>query len=198
MAIYNVTLNQTWQAQQVRNVWHYETTPDDVPVAEFQGAADAIRSAFATQAVQFATTWSLDNVTFRRVDLANFPGFTVEFTAGPLVGTNGNQSVATQVALLISGVVFGTPPPNRTRTYHAGLAEPSTGANGLWVGAAQTAMGQINIDADDFLTATVSWDRVAVRYDPITDTVVESNDDLEYGASPVPATQRRRRIGVGI
>lgn len=200
MPIYRVNVNQELLGQSIMNVFYYQTT-DTLDSSQLQEVADDIRTAWATfdASAGLAADWMLTGATFRQVDVPNLPEVTVTPLAGPLVGSAASQPMATQVALLVRGQA-NSPFPRRVRTYLAGLTEGALD-DGIWnTTAAQAASQLIALDMDEIVAGNDQLERVSVRLgdEGSGEQVVAFNRVTFYDVTQVPATQRRRRIGVGI
>lgn len=200
MPIYRVNVNQELLGQSIMNVFYYETT-GTLDSSQLQEATDDIRTAWAAfdTAAGLAQDWTLTGATFRQVDVPNLPEITVAPTAGPLVGSADSQPMATQVALLVRGQA-NSPFPRRVRTYLAGLTEGALAA-GIWnTTAANAGLALVGGAMDEIIVVDDQLERVSVRLgdEGQGEQVVAFNRVTFYDVTQVPATQRRRRIGVGI
>lgn len=197
MAIFQVRLDQSLQGQEVKNILYYETVATEIGGGDAQDLADTFRAIFAATAMSQAraAAWTLDSITLRRVDQAGWPSYQVGFTNGSLSGTGGGEALPNQAAMLYIGTVYSQP-PNRVRTYIAGLNEGQT-TLGLWEPAAiereLIAWDSIrNMSAGGF-----ELNRVSVKWAPDNSFVTDWNVITNSRIEAVPATQRRRRIGRG-
>lgn len=200
MSIYQVTVVQGLLNQTLNNVFYFDTVAGDPTSAEWQTIADEIATTVLnTQQLRCTPSWSAIGIRYRRVDTAGLPSFTKTFTAGPVVGTAAGDDLPTQVSLLVS-IKSNTLKPNKARTYHGGLSENETTA-GLWNAATLNSLEGYAINMEQLNTAgTNPLDRVSAQWNA-TRTFVVAFNSLVGGtvtASTVPATQRRRRIGIGI
>lgn len=198
MPVYRVSSLQNLQGQRVMNVFHYDSNvalggSDAIEIA------DAISDAYVSSTLRgdMSTDWAFVGIELRRVDVADQPSIEAAPSGGSLVGTSAQDELPTQIALLVSGTAL-TAFPRRVRTYLAGFGEGNT-ANALWGGPVQTR-AQNFIEAIDVIVGVAfSMERISVRYTYAgAGPVVDAFNRIEvYSTSPVPATQRRRRIGVG-
>lgn len=118
MSNFQVTLNQTWLGEVVKNVMNFQT-PNNDPTTLVE-LADGLRAAYVTDIVTFlGQNWTLDSVTFREFN--GSPPFSQEvpFTQGPLNGGNGSEGMPPEVALLVTTTYLGSA-PNRGRIYLPG------------------------------------------------------------------------------
>ena len=200
MGIYLVTHLQRWLNQEIRNTFYYGTSVGEPSVSEWQDIVDEIRADYVDIGIgDWVNDWEFYGIDVRRVDSAGLLSFRYLPTSGTLVGTGATDSVATQVALLVS-VKGTTTKPNQARTYMGGLMEVSM-TDSQWSSAIQ-ANGEDLIDnmALKNVAGTNPIHRVAAQWNT-SHTMVTATNDISTRASKasaVPATQRRRRIGVGI
>lgn len=198
MPVYRVSALQSQLGQAMMNVYHY-VTEGALSASNITEVADAFRTAYidSTLRTSLSTGWSYLGVAIRRVDLADQPEVSSAPTAGGLAGTAPTDPLPTQVSALVRGTAL-TEFPRRVRTYVAGTVEGSL-SGGLWQSGFITKLTDFIEEVDSIGVTTDVLDRVAVRY-----TKGEGNPTVEafnriatYSVTNVPATQRRRRIGVG-
>lgn len=200
MGIYLVTLKYTLLNQEMRNTFYYETTVGEPSNSEWQDIADEIRTDWVTELqAQMVNDISLYGIDRRRVDIAGLNTFPESFTSGAAFGTEATDPLPTQIAMLVS-VKGSTTKPNRARTYLPGWHDTQCVA-GLFNSTPRGA-------AEDFIdlmsalnsAGTNPLQRVSAQWNTSHTAVVASNNIAGSAAvaSVVPATQRRRRIGVGI
>lgn len=200
MTIFQVTHKQRWLLQEIRNIFYYETTVGNPSVSEWQDIADEIRADYVAEtATLLVPEWEFYGIDYREVDTAGLPSFSVVPTAGVLAGSHGSDSLPTQVAILVSAKANATK-PNRVRTYLAGFSEDAV-FNSL-VSAGTKSAAEAFFDEQTVLNnaGTNTLQRVSVAWNSTHTQVVDYNNVAAAAgvASVVPATQRRRRIGVGI
>lgn len=197
MPTYQFALKQTWVNQQVRNIFYYDTTFTADP-GDLQEAVDLVRAAFVSEltAAQQSNDWSLDGVYVRQVNLAGLLGVDYTFTSGVFAGTNVQENVPTQIALLVLGKGITTP-PNRVRTYWGGHIEGGI-TNGFWNASRLTNFLNLTEALDELVVTGGTFTRASARWLPDGSAVSSTNPLTTYQAVAVPATQRRRRIGRGI
>jgi hypothetical protein len=200
MGIYLVTHKATLIGQEIRNTFYYDTTVGEPSNAEWQDVADEIRADFVAQiAGVLSQDYSLHGIDRRRVDLAGLLSIPQTFTAGPMAGSVATDPTPTQIALLVSNKGVTTK-PNRARTYLAGWTDASI-QDSLFL-ATMTGPSEAFIDLQSNLnTGGINpLSRVAAQWNSSHTQVIVTNDlsGAASVASVVPATQRRRRIGVGI
>lgn len=199
-AVHMVTHKMVWLNQEIRNIFYYEEITGAPSDSEWQDIVDEIRADYVAELIaQLSPEWSFYGIDRRIVSTAGLLSFSEVPTAGSVVGTSGGDSVATQVAMLAS--VKGTSTkPNRARTYVAGLTESSM-TDSLWGSTARGAVEAL-IDLQSVLNnaGTNALQRVSAQWNSSHTQVIVYNNIAARPAlaSEVPATQRRRRIGVGI
>lgn len=198
MPIYRVSMLQNLVGQRLMNVFYYDASAE-VSGSAIVELADAIEEALvdSDHVQSVVDDWSYVGIELRRVDLANQPAIEAAPSGGPRAGTNSGEILPLQVALLITGSAF-TAYPRRVRTYLGGMGEGSV-TNGIW-GPNALIRGREFVEGLDTLQLTgIELERVAVQLGGSAGApvVTDFNRVLAYTASSVPATQRRRRIGVG-
>lgn len=200
MTIYQVTHKMRLHLQEIRNVYYYETQVGNPSTSEWQDIVDEIRADFVAYPVSnFVPEWSFYGIDYRIVDTAGLLSFEALPTSGELVGTAVSDSLATQVALLVS-VKGTTTKPNRARTYLGGLNDGLL-TDSLFTSTAQTnGEGFIALQSVLNAAGTNELQRVSAQWNTSHTQVVAWNNiaGAVPFASEVPATQRRRRIGQGI
>lgn len=200
MGTYMVTHKAIFLQQEIRNIFYYVTSVGEPSDSEWQDIADEIRGDWAAELqATMSSSYSLYGIDYRRVDVAGLLSFSKSFTSGSIAGSSGTDELPTQIALLVSNK-GATTKPNRARTYLAGWTEGSV-TDSLFLGGAKSA-GEAFVDLQSNLNSggTNPLSRVAAQWNTSHTQVVATNDisGAVSVASTVPATQRRRRIGVGI
>lgn len=200
MTIFQVTHKMRWLQQECRNIYYYETITGNPSVAEWQDVVDEIRGDVVAELLgTLSPRWAFYGIDYRQVDTPGLPSFSVVPTAGEIVGEAALDDVATQVALLVSAKANSVK-PNRVRTYFSGLTEASV--NLSMIEAGSKTVFEAFFDMQSVLNAagTNELQRVSVAWNSSHTQVVDYNNVAGSAGvcSPVPATQRRRRIGVGI
>lgn len=192
-----VVLNQTLYSQQVRNVLHFFY---DAALTEetMQDIADSIRLAWADSdlAALQVNNWRMSSVSIRPCGSTG-PHALIPFTLGDIIGQNVSQETVSQVAMLVSLRNNGFVPPTRGRIYLAGIATTFIDNEGQWVttaldepAALVASLLDLETIAENFLSL-----RIASRNANGTCDVLNVVNNAQV--QPVPATQRRRRLGVG-
>lgn len=200
MTIYQVVHKQRFHLQEVRNIYYYETTVGDPSTSEWQDIVDEIRGDYDSELkAGMVPEWEFYGIDYRIVSTAGLLSFSAVPTLGDLLGTNANDSVATQIAMLVS-VKGTTTKPNRARSYLTGFTETGL-VDSLWSASIQSD-GESFVDFQSVLNGagTNPLQRVAAQWNTSHTLVTVTNNIAGQAsvASQVPATQRRRRIGVGI
>lgn len=200
MAIFQVVTLQTFLLQECRNIYYYETQVGNPSNSEWQDIADEIRGYYNTfTAAAISDEWLLYGITFRQVDVAGLPSFSVGFTAGDFAGSRADEALPPQNALLVSAKGNTTKPRN-ARSYLCGFTEGQQ-VGGIWGSSVATKalaliedMAELNSGGTNPLErAAVTWNSggtAVSAYNNIVDAVIQ--------VSTVVATQRRRRLGQGI
>lgn len=200
MTVYQVTHKMRWQSQEMRNVYYYETITGDPSASEWQDIVDEIRADFVSELQSdMDSDWSFYGIDYREVDTAGLPTFSVTPTSGSLSGSSGGTAMPAQIALVVSAQANSTK-PRRVRTYYTGYTENGF-SDGLW-GSAVVGRAESFFDFQSVLNAagTNELQRVSVQWNT-SHTVVTAFNNVAGSAgvgADIPATQRRRRIGVGI
>lgn len=200
MTIYMVTHKMRFHLQEVRNIYYYETTVGNPAASEWTDIADEIRADFVSELTgRLTPEWEFYGIDYRIVDTAGLLALEAVPTSGILVGALAEDSVPTQVALLVR-VKGSTTKPNQARSYLCGFGQSQV-TNSLWL---STTLG----DAEDFIdlqsvlnnAGTNPLQRVAAQWNTSHTQVTVTNNISGSPAvgSSVPATQRRRRLGVGV
>ena len=198
MPVYRVNVVQRLLNQGIMNVYYYDVNKD----LDFEEVASVLTSFSAAYTdsqllTSLSEDWALVGVQARNVSVPDMPVIEAALTT-PLTGTSQLDPLPTQVALLGLGTA-NTQFPRRVRTYQAGLSEGPLGADGQFneIIAGRMVAFLEAVDSIEALDAQLG--RVSVRLEDTGDgpVVVASNRIQVYWVSRVPATQRRRRIGVG-
>lgn len=198
MAIYRVSVLQSALGQAMMNVLHYESSTA-LSGADAVEVADELRAEYLANFTYSAlsSAWSYVGIELRRVDTPDEPAWSVAPTAGALNGDSPDNLLPLQVALLVSGTALTTF-PRRVRTYHVGLTEAAV-VGGMFDAELVSVFVDFNTRINSIAGVGFTMNRLAVRYGTGEDAgvVVASNPVVAYQGNLVPATQRRRRPGVG-
>jgi len=190
-----IVLNQILHGNVVKNVLVWNNLLDPEPDA--QEIADAIRQGFIDHVLSnIVNEWSLTSVTFIYNDEAPIYSIEVPFTAGPLQGASTAGATANQMCLLVSTTING-PPPNRGRVYFGGISLGAIDQSGNWaLSAQQDYQGMVEFWRDGITTTNNQiFLRIARR--DAAGLVTLSSAVENVIPREVPATQRKRRKGVG-
>jgi hypothetical protein len=190
-----VVVKQQLLGQEVRNTLWFGG--GDATIANAQDIVDEVADAWVDELKpSLVDDWNLYGFDVYDKEVAGFPAVALTPTGGTIVGDSAADPLPTQIAGLVK---FTAPvaPPNRNRKYLCGFHESSTTA-GLFTA---TVTGHMQDWADrllDIAAATslgITLEVVALALDG---TVVGGNPLEAASVSNNPATQRRRRLGVGI
>lgn len=200
MGTYQVTWLQRWLLQEIRNTFYYVTSVGEPSDSEWQDIVDEIRADLvAAGAAKWTENFEWYGIDRRRVDTAGLLSFREVPTSGVFAGTVVTDDLPTQVAMLVSNKGTTTK-PNRARSYLGGFSE-DTVTDSLFGSSHRSDMEAL-IDLQSNLNGggTNPLSRVAAQWNTSHTQVIATNDlsGSASVASIVPATQRRRRIGVGI
>lgn len=190
-----VTVKQTFNGKAMANVLCFSNMTENP--TEIQTFADNLRAAYVTNIVaSMHTSWVLEgiDVSFLGVDSVLY-SVNVDFTLGPLAGTNAGEAYASQAALLVSTSFVGIA-PNRGRIYLTGWTEASVN-NGRFTSAAQTDATALIQDMADGITggAGTCFLRILRRPSAVFPAFVSSPVQLVATVGS-PATIRNRRLPV--
>lgn len=190
-----VVAKQRLLSQEIRNTFWFGG--NDAIMDNAQDIVDAMRAAWATNlGAQLITDWTLYGFDVYDKTIPGVPGIEFIPTSGSLTGSNNTDSVATQIAMLVT-FKAQVAPPNTNRKYLAGWGEGAM-VDSLWQTAKTDLAAAWAADVLDIGTTTslaIVMEVVALNLDG----TVSGGNPLEYAlVRQVPATQRRRRIGIGI
>lgn len=190
-----VVAKQRFHSQECRNTFWFGG--NDAIMANAQDIVDALHGAWNTNIKSnLAPQWSLYGYDVYDKTVPSVPGIEFIATSGVMDGTGSGDSLPTQIAMLVN-FKAQVAPPNTNRKYLAGFLEAHT-TNGLFNSAQVNNAAAWAADVLDIGTTTalaVVMEVVALNLDG----TVNGGNPLEYAiVREVPATQRRRRIGVGI
>jgi len=190
-----VVAKQTLYNQAVRNTFWFGG--NDAVMANAQAICDGVRLAWAANlASALANDWSLSAFDVYDKTIPSVPAVEILPTLGTLVGSSASEPLPTTVALLCS-FKAQVAPPNRNRKYLAGFWNGQV-VSGYFTTATSDAVQDW---ADDILALGTSLSLAIVMEVVALDvdgTVTGGNPLTSATPRRIPATQRRRRIGVGI
>ena len=190
-----VVPKQRLLGQECRNTFWFGG--GDAVMANAQAICDALYDAWGDNLQSsLVNDWSLYAFDVYDKTIPGVPGIEFVPTAGILQGSSANDPVATQIAMLVT-FKAQVAPPNTNRKYLAGM-NSATMSQSLFntspLGFAEAWAADI-IDIGTTLTLGIVMEVVTLN----ADGTVAGGNPLEYAlARQVPATQRRRRVGIGI
>ena len=199
MADGTVVLNQRLLAQTIQNVLVFSNIPEDETGR--QTFADALRFAWTTwiSGAHRSNNWQWTNVTFIYNEDLPIYSVDVDFTGGPVLGSNASNNLPLQTAMLAKTGIVG-PPPNRGRVYFGGMCADQLDDLVNWDDGIMSATQDFLDDCVNGIAYTggagTAFLRIARRSS--AGVITSSNPVETVTMDPVPATQRRRRQGVGI
>lgn len=200
MTVYQVTHKMTLHNQQIRNVYYYETQVGEPSESEWQDIADEIRADYVAEMVsRLVDNWAFDGIDYRVVSTAGLPTLSKTPTSGSIAGSATADSAITQACVVVN-VRGNFAKPRLGRTYLGGWYEDAFVDSQVGSGAAGAAETFIDLQTVLNGAGTNPLQRVAAQWNT-THTVLTAWNNIS-GVSAVatltPATQRRRRIGVGV
>jgi len=182
--------------QEVRNVFYIGG--EDAVVAYAQQFVDYISGSYDNRlALVLSDEFSFYACDVRDMTSPSIPAVEYIPTGGAWSGDQTADLLPTQIAALVTFKAQAAP-PNRTRKYLAGFYDGACDG-GFWT---STLQGYLTSWAADLLGMGSALSRavslIAPGWDLDHTYIVGGNILSTAQVSPVPATQRRRRIGVGI
>lgn len=200
MSIFQIVTKASWDSvEQFRNVHHYEFAGYVPDTSQLQEAVDELDAGYKTNLQgHFVNEVQVYGYDVRRVDLGNQPAVEYEPTAGAWNGTVTGNPLPSQISPLVTFKALSTF-PRTTRTY----LFPVSNADGSTKGTpTQTLLDSMEAWADDILeldiTGGLNADKTAVKYGGSPRAVTDNNEVTVIKCAEVFATQRRRKLGVGI
>jgi hypothetical protein len=192
--IYQVTMQMLWLGQECRNVF-YAQIPGTAPETEAQAVAAVLEERYNILAASLVDTWQLYGAMLRRVDLPGYPEYSAA-GIGPTVGGTATDSVATQVAGVVT-FKASTPRPNKSPKFISGLPEAAfedsvitSGYSATLAAWASGIMGGITALGSGYSLVCAQWNA--------SKTFVEATNPVSFArVGNIPGTQRRRKIGRG-
>ncbi len=198
MARYEAVLNFAAPTGAIKNVLHYETV--GVQGVDMQEATDKIELEWNQNCRdRFAPSVSFVSVTWRD-DSAGSVGVEYLVPLSPVAGTANDNQYAAAEALIIQKVNTSGVKPAKGRLYVGGITSEAFEATGNWALATVQAVEAWVDQIRDFTVPTtgVGFQMVIKASNPTApNTSIQQNVDLAKGIVR-PATQRRRRRGIGI
>lgn len=200
-----LTVKQRLFGQLVVNTYHYVSdqgssgmTPDEM--------AQAVVNAYGTWLPGlWSPEWSVIGVDWVDPDAGGGqPALPANVTGLPIVGTQGTQSQASQIAVLINWNSVENA-PWRGRTFLAGMYDAGVTVGGVWESGIVSAANALATDLLGISNGSGGFASLVLRSggteDKETGEVLVpagTTSLVQSGVcNPIPSTQRRRRIGVG-
>ena len=195
MPVIQLVAKMRQHGQEMRNVLYYANTLGGT--AEVIELAAELADTYDTiLQPMLVDNWEFYGVDWRNLSAPGTPTFSVSVT--PFFGSVVAFPTANQVAAVVSFTANATR-PNRARNYIPGLNAESFTEAGEIVGSYQTILqnwGDATLQLSSGIGDAQNWTRQAVQLSPAG--LLVDNNNLEYASvSPIPGTQRRRRIGSG-
>ncbi len=197
MAFLKTVINQKYYGQDVVNILCWSGS--QATIANGQAITDELQQIFQdTLSTVQGTPYSFESVTCYDAEAPNgTPG--VEFipTGGGHVGVATGNPTPTQTAAILAFNTFDGP-PHRGRIYIAGLTANLISSIGTWNSTALSALDALGAKLLTFAADTgIIASHVVIGNKPNILVADQTAGVNAYIARNVPATQRRRRIGVG-
>jgi hypothetical protein len=185
--------------QQFRNVHHYEFPGYDPTAGELQEFVDGLAAHYDTYVrPEVANRVEFYGVDMRRVDVGDLPTIELVPATWPLAGGDPASKLPNQVSAMVQWKA-PTAYPRSCRTYCFPFTEDANSVGGvIEPGVIINLTNFVTVMEVVAITGQTDANKVAVQYGGDPRVVTASNP---VSASPVTnnwATQRRRRIGVGI
>lgn len=196
MATFQFTALQRLLGQEVRTVAYYDGV--GLASAVGQDITDDWRDYFNTHLRgQLVEEWAFYGGLVRLVSSPGQPSIEFTPTAGAVVGALSADPLPTQVAGLVS-YRAESGRPNQARDYFCGFGEGSSNVTGQINASTLSAMVDMGAATLEVTVGITPLPRVSAEWNDNRTQVVESNALSVVRASNVWATQRRRRLFVGI
>lgn len=179
---------------EMRNVFYFHGT--EAEWENRQAIVDEMRSIYQNFSGDIVNNCQLYSCTVYDLNEPEAPGAEVTFTSGVLTFTNSGEMLPQQVALLLS-FKSQTSKPNRARKYIGGFGEGNL-VDGVWYSTLITHANSFCADLLDIgsaLSLDVNFATLGYQTGDPPSLVMQTLTD--YKVSSIPATQRRRRPGVG-
>lgn len=196
MTVYQVVLNGLQLNQKMLTVLYYDAAGE--AGFDWSALADAIRIEMVLNLQdQLTAQTSYSGITYRE-DILGSVGVTVPFTSGDLVGTGAGEDNMTQGACIVRKLTGSQVRPSKGRVYQGGLSMGALNEFGLWPTSVQTALTDFWNEVVSFsFSGPVTFDMVLKASNPSAPNTQAYTNVTEMKAIGNPATQHRRRIGVG-
>lgn len=196
MPVYQFTALQRLLGQEVRTVAYYDSIAS---IDVFgQAATDEWADAFDTHLkASCANEWAYYGGLARNVESIGLPGFEFTPTGGAVVGTSANDPLPTQVAALVSYKANTTIPRN-ARDYLCGFTEGASSSTGQISAALLSLLASFGAQVIEFSIGLDDVPRQSVQWNEARTAITDHNTVSQVRVTNVWATQRRRRLFVGI
>jgi len=181
------------------NVLHYEFDGYTPGLSELEEATDALVAAYVSNLqTALSTLVAIFGVKWRQVDVPNLPEILIPPSGGQVNGSNANDPLPAQVALLVTARA-PTAYPRTARTYLGGFCEDNNANNGRPLAVLRDSAAEWLVDASVLeITGAANAQRVTVEYGGAPRVVVAWNTLLTGNVATVWSTLRSRKPGVGI
>lgn len=197
MAQYEVVFNANGPMGDMLNVVHYDVLDGDDP-PDWDAFATVLRGHLVDHLQdQLATSITYTGITVRE-DVPGGVGQEYPFLAGDVVGTNADSDLAGQLAVLVQKLANNLVNPQKGRAYQGGITASALQADGRWNQGMADAVEAFWEDVRIMSLAGPSTLQMVIkRTNPETPNSVPYNPVAQINVVRNPATQRRRRLGVG-
>ena len=196
MSTFRYTCKGLFNAQEWRGVWYGEDTVRDI-----SGQLPVVDAIFAVYSTLFTGTisdqCSMYAMDVKQVDVPGTPSVEYVATGGTITGNQVLTPTATQICFLAS-LRSLTAPPNRVRKYLAGFMGGQLETSGVWSAATIAAVAIFITDIIGVGTGLAGLEFPLSTKLDTNGVVIAQNVVTEGFPRTIPATQRRRRLGVGI
>ena len=197
MAVWEVVIDWLIDGTVAQNVLHYQ---DEDPVSiDWVEFADELRAQMIID-IQDTLVPSItyEGITVR-LDEVGSVGSTFTPTLGGLLGTSVNDQYSRVLAMLVRKNADSTVRPNRGRIYVPGVTVEHLDGAGEWDAGSRNAHNDFWANILEItLVEGGDMSMVIKASNPTAPNTVDYNPVSSVGAQRIPATQRRRRIGVGV
>lgn len=196
MAIYEVVLEGRFSDQDMLTVLHYDITGDENP--NWQAMADAIRFTLNDFLTPFLVT-AVDYVGITvREDVEGSVGLFVPFTLGTLTGSDSDDGIISQAAVLVRKLANTLTRPTQGRIYQGGISSQYLNSAGLWTAVATTPIESFWSDMVQLDFGPGSLAQMVIKAsNPTAPNTVPYNPVETIATRSIPVVQRRRKFNQG-
>jgi len=180
------------------NTLHYENDPSTSGMTPDE-MAQAVVDAYQTHlAALWSTEWSLVGIDWVDPDAGGGqPALPANVTGLPVTGDTLPQAMANQVAALVNWKSTSNA-PWRGRTYLGGMYDGGITVGGVFEAGIVTAVNAWATDLLGITNGNGGFASLVLRSGGTATVPAGTTSLIQDGEmNPIPATQRRRRIGVG-